>query len=191
MILIQDWRPCTPFLLACPTFIFVIDGEWSARKGQRILRSLRSWNLRRRPLLRFFPCALPADNRNWKDNRASSPCRSLSLLNNFCVLKFNRAPYRVGDTFVIHVVGRGDTISASEQRFDRMLNSRFLIFVVFGTSDREAIIGLLPVALPILKFTQLRISHLTNLLFTIIKNACAVLHYKKNKMLFDRRFKIN
>lgn len=36
---------------------------------------------------------------------------SLSLLNNFCILKFNRAPRRVGDTFV---VGRGDTISASE-----------------------------------------------------------------------------
>lgn len=39
---------------------------------------------------------------------------SLSLLNNFCVLKFNRAPHRIGGTFVVHIVGRGDTISASE-----------------------------------------------------------------------------
>ena len=175
MILIQDWRPCTPFLLACPTFIFVIDGEWSAREGQRILHSLCSWNPRRRPLLRFFPCALLADNRNWKDNRASSLCRSLSLLNNFCVLKFNRAPYHIENTFVVHVVGRGDTISASEQRFDRMLNSRFLIFVVFERhkwSGSNYFAGLLPVA-------PSRISHLANLLFTIIENAYVVSYYKK------------
>lgn len=36
---------------------------------------------------------------------------SLSLLNNFCVLKFNRAPCSIGDAFVVRVVGRGDTIS--------------------------------------------------------------------------------
>lgn len=66
----------------------------------------------------------------------------LSLLNNFCVLKFNRALCRGGDTFVVHDVGRGDTISALEQRFDRMLNSRFPVFVVFdSTNDQEAIIS--------------------------------------------------
>lgn len=38
---------------------------------------------------------------------------SLSLLNNFCVLKFNRTVRRshIEDAFVVHVVGRGDTIS--------------------------------------------------------------------------------
>lgn len=47
---------------------------------------------RRRSLLTIFPVALqPANNGNWKDNRERRARGSLSLLNNFCVLKFNRA----------------------------------------------------------------------------------------------------
>lgn len=68
---------------------------------------------------------------------------SLSLLNNFCVLKFNRAPCSIGDAFVVRVVGRGDTISALEQEFHRMLNSRSPVLAIFdGTNDRGAIISL-------------------------------------------------
>lgn len=67
--------------------------------------------------------------------------RSLSLLNNFCVLKFNRAPYRDGDTFVVHVVGRGDTISALELKIrpnvELPLPRTPIVFD--GTNDREAI----------------------------------------------------
>lgn len=61
---------------------------------------------------------------------------SLSLLNNFCVLKFNRAPCSIGDAFVVRVVGRGDTISALEQEFHRMLNSRSPVLAIFDGTKR-------------------------------------------------------
>lgn len=144
---------CLNFILRIYSHARTIRWRWTTGPAIRMLAELEM-----EVFITIFPVRFNPRTMETGKTIVRQARRSLSLLNNFCVLKFNRASCSIGTAFVVRVVGRGDTISVSEQEFHRMLNSRSLALAIFDGTKRPGsnyFVGILSVVVVLTrKFTS-------------------------------------